>query len=142
VNQTAVEGRGHLGLVGQNLLVIRALRQGSSRPLPPNFKPLLGGMSNLRGFEAGHAIGDTLVAGSAELRMPLTSPLNIGKAGVSAFVDLGTVYNEGERLRRQKFERGIGGSAWVVATVVRLELSVARGLGAGTRVQFGAGVTF
>ena len=99
-------------------------------------------MSNLRGFEAGHAIGDTLVAGSAELRVPLTSPLNFGKLGVSVFVDAGTVYDDGERLGDQRFERSAGGGVWITAAVLRLNLSVARGIGAGTRVQFGAGVTF
>ena len=142
VNRTSLEALGHLGLVGQSLLVVRALREDSDRPLPANFKPLLGGMSNLRGFEAGHAIGDTLVAGSAEVRVPLTSPLNVGKLGVSAFVDVGTVYDKGERLGDQRFERGVGGAVWITAAVFRLDLSVARGIGAGTRVQFGAGVTF
>lgn len=142
VNRTSLEARGHIGLVGQSIVVLRALREDSDRPLPPNFKQLLGGKSNLRGFEAGHAIGDTLVVGSTELRVPLTSPLNLGKIGVSAFVDAGTVYGKGARLGDQRFERGIGGSVWVAAAVLRLDLSVARGLGAGTRVQFGAGVTF
>ena len=32
-------------------------------PLPPYLQPMLGGMANLRGFRAGSAIGDTLVAG-------------------------------------------------------------------------------
>lgn len=142
VNRTSLEAGGHLGLIGQSLLVVRALREDSDRPLPANFKPLLGGMSNLRGFEAGHAIGDTLVAGSAELRVPLTSPFSIGKLGVSAFVDAGTVYDKGERLSNQRFERGVGGVVWITAAVLRLDFSVARGVGAGTRVQFGAGVTF
>ena len=44
-----------------------AQRTDSSRPLPPYLQPLLGGMANLRGFEAGTAVGDTLVAASAEL---------------------------------------------------------------------------
>ena len=63
----------------------------ADRALPPYLKPLLGGMTNLRGFEAGTDAGDTLVAASGELIVPLTSPLGIGKIGVSAFVDTGTV---------------------------------------------------
>jgi hypothetical protein len=142
IARSSLEARGHLGVIGQTVLVLRGQREDSTRPLPPNFKPLLGGTSNLRGFEAGHEIGDTLVAGSAELRVPLTSPLNIGKLGLSAFIDVATIYDKGERLANQHFERGIGGAVWVAATVFRLELSVARGLGRETRVQLAAGVTF
>ena len=142
IARSSLEARGHLGLIGQTVLVLRGQREDSTRPLPPNFKPLLGGTANLRGFEAGHEIGDTLVAGSAELRVPLTSPLNVGKLGLSAFVDVATIYDKGERLANQHFERGIGGAVWVAATVFRLELSVARGLGRETRVQLAAGVTF
>lgn len=140
--RSSLEARGHLGLIGQSVLVLRGQLEDSTRPLPPNFKPLLGGTANLRGFEAGHEIGDTLVAGSAELRVPLTSPLNLGKLGLSAFIDVATIYDKGERLAAQHFERGVGGAVWVAATVFRLELSVARGLGSETRVHLAAGVTF
>src|SRR5205814_316901 len=92
VNRTELDGRGYIGLNGQNVLALRAMRLDSDRPLPPYLQPLLGGMANLRGFSAGSAAGDTLVATSAELIVPLTSPLNVGKVGVSAFVDYGVVY--------------------------------------------------
>ncbi|HXD74277.1 MAG TPA: BamA/TamA family outer membrane protein, partial [Vicinamibacterales bacterium] len=144
-NRTELEGRGYIGLAGQNILVVRALRQDSDVPLPGYLQPMLGGMANLRGFEAGSAIGDTLVAGTAEIRAPLTSPLGIAKAGVSAFVDIGTVYDKGQRLADQHFERGIGGGVWFTAAFLRLSLYVAhgaQGTGAGTRVHFGTSVTF
>ena len=32
---------------------------------------------------------------SAEIVLPLTSPMKLGKFGVSAFIDRGTVYNKG-----------------------------------------------
>ena len=111
-------------------------------PLPPYLQPLLGGMSNLRGFKAGAAAGDTLVAGSVEVRAPLTSPLSIGKFGVNAFVDVGTVYDNGQRLGDQTLRRGIGGGVWFSAAFLRLNLAVAHGIGATTRVHFGAGVSF
>lgn len=140
--RTSIEAQAHIGLIGQSVFAARVLREDSSRSLPPNFKPLLGGMSNLRGFRAGYAAGDTLLAASGELRVPLTSPLDVGKLGVSAFMDLGTAYDKGARLAQQKFERAIGGSIWLVAAALRVDLAVARGLGSGTRVQAGAGVTF
>jgi hemolysin activation/secretion protein len=142
VNRASLETRGYLGLIGQSVLVVRALREDSDRPLPPYLRPLLGGMANLRGFRAGSAAGDTLVAGSAELRLPLTSPLSIGKLGVSAFVDTGAAYDKGQRLADQRLERGVGGSVWFAAAFVRLNLAVAHGIGASTRVHFGTSLTF
>jgi outer membrane protein assembly factor BamA len=142
VHRTSLETIGHLGLFGQNLLVLKARRDDSSADLPPYLESLLGGMANLRGFHAGTAAGETLVAGTAELRVPLTSPLDVGKLGVSAFVDAGAVHRDGERLRSQRFRRGVGGSAWITATVFKIEFSIARGLGSGTRVHFGAAATF
>jgi outer membrane protein assembly factor BamA len=141
VNQMIVDARGYLGLVGQSVLVIRALREDSDAPLPPYLKPILGGMPNLRGFRRGTAVGDTLVAGSVELRLPLTSPLNVGKLGVSAFVDVGTVYDNGGRLEDQHLERAVGGAVWFSAAFVRLNLAVAHGIGGSTRVHFGTGVS-
>ena len=74
--------------------------------------------------------------------MPLTSPLNVGKAGISVFVDAGTVYDEGQRLKDQRLERGFGGGAWFSVAVFRLSLVVAHGAGASTRLHFGTNVTF
>ena len=142
VNLTDLEARGYLGLPGQSILVVRAQRQDSDVPLPPYLKPLLGGMSSLRGFKAGTAIGDTLVAGSIEVRTPLTSPLRTGKFGVNAFVDIGTVYDTGERLGDQTFRQGVGAGVWVSAAFFRMNLVVAHGIGAGTRAHFGTTLTF
>ena len=97
---------------------------------------------DLRGFAAGTAVGDTLVASSVELRLPLTSPLNIGKIGVSAYVDTGTVYNKGQQLSDQTFRNGIGGSLWLSAAFVRANIAVAHGIGSSTRVHVGGSLTF
>jgi outer membrane protein assembly factor BamA len=140
--RTEIDGRGYIGLYRQNILVLRVLRQDSNVPLPPYLQPLLGGMANLRGFRAGSFVGDTLMSGTAEIRAPLTSPLNIAKAGVSAFIDIGTVYDKGQRLADQRFSKGIGGGVWLTAAFFRLNLVVAHGIGAGTRVHFGTAVSF
>jgi hypothetical protein len=142
VDRLQLEGRSYIGLVGQSVLVLRALREDATEPLPPYLQPILGGLANLRGFRAGTAVGDTLVAGSAEVRLPLTSPLSIGKVGVSGFVDTGTVYDKGQRLADQTFKRGIGGSLWFAAAFLRLNIAVAHGIGAGTRVHVGGSLTF
>jgi outer membrane protein assembly factor BamA len=142
VDRTRLEGRGYVGLVGQTVAVVRALREGASGPLPPPFQSLLGGSANLRGFRAGTAAGDTLVTGSLELRIPLSSPLDVGRLGVNAFVDTGTVYAHDERLTDQSFRSGVGGGVWMTATAFHLGLAVARGRGESTRVHFSAGIAY
>jgi len=142
VARTELDGRGYVGLVGQNVLAVRALRTDSNAPLPPYLQPLLGGMANLRGFRAGDAAGDTLVAMSAELFVPLTSALDTAKLGVSVFADRGTVYPDGQRLADQKLREGYGGSVWLTAAVIRFSLAVAHGRGAATRVHFSGTLAF
>ena len=141
-NRTELDARGYVGVFRQNIVAVRVLRHDSDRPLPLYLQPLLGGMANLRGFRAGSAAGDTLFATSAELIVPLTTPLSIGKIGVSAFVDEGTVYSKGQRLADQTLERGVGGSLWFTAAFLRLNIAVAHGLGATTRMHIGGSVTF
>ena len=137
-----IDGRGYVGLLGQSVIAVRAVRQDADRPLPLYLKPLLGGMANLRGFAAGAASGDTLVATSAELLLPLTSPLNIVKTGASAFVDAGTVYDKGARFSDQTLKQGYGGSLWFSAAFLKLSIAVAHGRGSSTRVHVGGNVSF
>ena len=141
-DRTRVDARGYVGLIGQTVLVARAVREDASRPLPPYLKSLLGGWSSLRGFAAGAFIGDTAVSGSLELRIPLTTPLSVGKIGVSAFVDAGKAYDKGIFFDDVKLERGVGGSVWMTIAALKVSFSVARGLGTGTRVNFGGGLSF
>jgi outer membrane protein insertion porin family len=142
VDRTKFDGRAYVGIVGQTVLVVRALREGASGSLPPAFQPLLGGSENLRGFRAGRAAGDTLVVGSLEYRMPLSSALSVGRLGVSVFVDAGTVHAHDERLGDQSLRTSTGGAVWLNATAFHMGLAVARGRGASTRVHFSAGVSY
>jgi hypothetical protein len=142
VNRTELDGRGYLGLIGQAVLAGRVLREDSDRPLPPYLRPELGGLSNLRGFAAGTAVGDTLVSMSAEVILPLTSPIKLLKLGVTAFADRGTVYNKGERFSDQTLLEGYGGSVWFAAAFFRLNIAVAHGKGASTRAHVGGNITF
>ena len=121
----------------------RAARRDSSEPLPPYLQPLLGGMANLRGFKAGTAVGDTLVATSAELIVPLTSPLHVGedrRQRRSPMAARSTTRASGSRIRR--CSEGYGGSVWFSAAFLRLNFAVAHGRGASTRVHFGAAASF
>jgi outer membrane protein assembly factor BamA len=141
-NRYSLEGRGYLGFIGQSVLEGRVLRQDSDRPLPPYLQPQLGGLRTLRGFATGSFVGDTLVAMSAELVVPLTSPLKIWKVGVSTFVDRGTVYDKGERFSDQSLEEGYGAGVWFAAAFLRVNVAVAHGRDASTRVHVGGNVTF
>jgi outer membrane protein assembly factor BamA len=143
VNQKKADVRGYVGLFGQTVLAVRALSITSDRELPRYEHNLLGGGANLRGYDAGYKAGDNLAAASAELRIPLTSPLNVGRFGVKAFVDWGTVYGIGDKLSDQQFDdRGIGAGAYFHLTLVSLALDVARSRSGDTRYHFGMGVTF
>lgn len=136
------EARGYLGLVGQSVLVLRVLRDGADGPLPPYLQPLLGGWSSLRGFEAGTFVGDTLVAGSVELRLPFSSPLRVAKTGLSVFMDAGKAYSRPVVFRDVSAHEGAGIAAWITVAAFRLEIAVAHGSRASTRVNFLGGVGF
>ena len=142
-NQRKADLRGSLGLFHQTVLAVRALSITSDATLPPYEHQLLGGAANLRGYDAGYKAGDNLLATSIELRVPVTSPLSIGRFGVKAFVDWGTVYPVGEQLRDQHLvDRGIGAGAYLHLTVVSISLDVARSRQGDMRYHFGMGVTF
>ena len=102
---TEFEARGYLALYRESVLVVRALREDARGAVLPHLKSILGGERNLRGYRAGSLVGDTLVAGSLELRVPVTSPLRVAKVGVSGFVDTATVYDQGE-LADQRWRNG------------------------------------
>jgi hypothetical protein len=139
--RSEVDANGYVGLVHGTVLALRVVREDFSRPAPEYYKSILGGSSNLRGLRAGYAIGDILTAGSAEVRVPLTSPLRAAHFGISAFMDAGTTYDDGQRLSDQKFSRGVGGGVWMTAPLFRASLMVGRGLGVSTRVHFAVGLT-
>ena len=140
--RTELDASGYIGLPRGSVVALRAVREHFSRPAPAFYKSILGGSANLRGFRAGHAIGDTLVGGSVEVRVPLTSPLRTARFGYSVFYDAATTYDAGQRLRDQKPGQGVGAGIWATAPLFRVSVAVARGLGAGTRAHFGAGLTF
>ena len=141
VNRSEIIVQGHIS-VGRPILVLRVLRDDSDQPLPSYLRPQLGGLSNLRGFPAGFAIGDTLLTGAAELVVPIGTPFRFGTIGVSGFTDAGVVYNKGEQLADQPVRQGVGGTVWFAAAFLRISVAVAHGIGEGTRVTGGGGVSF
>jgi outer membrane protein assembly factor BamA len=141
-NRNTVDVRGYVGLFGPTVLALRGLSVTSDHPLPPYEQSLLGGPSSLRGFDTGYQANDNIAAASAEIRIPLTSPLSIGRFGVKVFADYGTAYAHGEKLGDQQFDLGMGGGAYLHFTLISLGLDVAKGRNADWRFHFGMGVTF
>ena len=140
--RTLVDANGYIGGPGPSTIVVRAYRNGANDPVPAYSKVLLGRDSTLRGVPAGVAAGDSTAAGTIELRVPVSSPLNIAKFGVRGFVDAATVYDAGEHLADQHFDRSIGGGVWVTFTVIRVALDVARDSRGTTRVLLNSGLLF
>jgi outer membrane protein assembly factor BamA len=145
VVRSVTDLRGYIGLFGSTVLALRAATSTAGDSLPRYEQALLGGTATLRGYDVGYRAGDNLAMVSAELRVPLTSPLMMGKFGVKGFVDVGTVYPSGARLADQVFDRGAGGGVFMSWAVLRMGLDVAWPIGAATkkpRWHFGLGVTF
>ncbi len=142
VHRVRLDGEAHVGTFAGSVLALKAFREDVDRPVPAYLRSLLGGWSSLRGFRAGAFTGDTVVAGSAEWLVPLTSPLRVGQFGLSAFVDAGTAYDKGGRLRDQTWHIGYGGSAWLTFTAFRMSVAVAHGRGSGARAHIGGGFAF
>ncbi len=140
--RTRIDANGYLGLIGQSVLAVRAIREDASETMSPYFKSMLGGTANLRGFHAAEFVGDTLVAGSVELRAPFTSPIEVAKTGFRMFADAGTVYDKGQRYKDQTLKQGFGAGLFLSAPVFILNLDVAHGKSSGTRVYFGGGFAF
>jgi outer membrane protein assembly factor BamA len=140
--QLTTDARGYIGLLRSTVLALRGQLVRSDGPLPEAEQPLLGGADTLRGYRAGHRAGDSLAALSAELRVPLTSPLRVSQLGVKGFIDAGTVWNAGTRLADQRFERGVGGGVFLSAAVAIFDLDIAWPQDGKPRVHFSMGVSF
>jgi outer membrane protein assembly factor BamA len=134
--------RGYLGIGGSRVLALRGQLAQSSAPLPFAEQTLLGGSDTLRGYRTGHRAGDNMAAGSLEIRQPLNSPLSVGRFGVKAFIDAGTVWASGGRLGDQQFERGIGGGMYFGAGPFIMDLDIAKPQQGKARAHFGMGVSF
>lgn len=134
--------RGYVGLAGRSVLALRTVHERAADPLPPFEQPLLGGAAVLRGYRAGHRVDDRLAAASAEVRLPLSSPLQAVQAGLAVFADTGTVYEAGSSLGRARFDTGIGAGVFVSAPLFALRVDVARGRGGATRGHVSLGVRF
>lgn len=142
IHRTGLEARGYLALVGQSVLSARVRYDAADHPLPPYARLLLGGAETLRGHRAGAYSGDSRVVSSLELRRPLSSPLSLGRVGVSVFGDAGMVQDRGQPLGDGIFRKGAGAGIFLLTPIFQVSLDVARGIGGGTRVHLSSGLTF
>jgi outer membrane protein assembly factor BamA len=136
------DARLYVGVTRRAIVALRGQFVRSDSPLPQAEQSLLGGYDSLRGYRTGHRAGDSLAAMSAELRVPISSPLRVSQLGVKAFIDAGTVWDAGTRLADQTFERGIGTGVFLGAAVMRLDLDLAWPEDGKPRVHFALGVSF
>jgi outer membrane protein assembly factor BamA len=142
VNRYRLDGRGYKRLYRQAVLAVRTEYDTADAPLPDYEQWLLGG-SSLRGTRAGTFAGDKRLLGSAELRVPFSSPLSTGRLGVTAFMDAGITAPYGQHLSDATTYRSAGGGVFLIVPFISLNLDVAHSLdGYGTRVHFSTGFTF
>jgi outer membrane protein assembly factor BamA len=141
-NRKTADVRAYAGLIRSTVLAVRGLSISSTDPVPAYEQSLLGGGSTLRGYDSGYKANDNLAAVSAELRVPITSPLSIGRFGIKVFADAGAAYASGGKMADQKLESGYGAGAYLHLTILSLSLDVARSEAGDTKFHFGMGVTF
>lgn len=142
VSQRQLDARAFIGLLGQSVLAVRAQYQGASAAVPAYAQPLLGGGGSVRGHRVGVRAGDRLASASAELRLPLNSPMSFGQAGVRLFVDTGAVWDVDAHLRKTGFSRGVGGGVFLGAAFISLQLDLAHDLRGGARLHFATSASF
>jgi outer membrane protein assembly factor BamA len=143
INRYTAEARGYLGVIGQAVLAGRVQYTGADTTLPPYERLLLGGAPTLRGYSTGSFDGDKLLVTSAELRVPITSVISGGTFGVTAFVDAGKIIDHTGRFDDVTWQRGVGGGIFLIASVFRINLDVARGIdNKKTRVHLATGFGF
>ncbi len=142
INRVRVDARAYAGLLGQTVLSVRAHFARADAPLPASERYLLGGAQTLRGYRAGSFAGDTVAGGSIELRVPISSPLSFGHAGVDLFSDAGTALDHGMPLGGARFHSGYGGGVFFLASIFQIKADVARRPGGDLRLHVTSGLNF
>ena len=143
VNRLSADARGYLRTFRQIVVAGRVAYTGADATLPPYERLLLGGSSSVRGFPTGAYDGDRTLVSSAEVRMPITSVLSGAKLGVTVFYDAGRAWDFGTRMEDAVWHRGAGAGLFLIASIVRINLDIARGLrNGGTHVHLSSGFTF
>ena len=136
------DARGYVGLFGGTVAALRAQVSRADAALPLPERALLGGWDSLRGYPAGYRAGDSMLALSAEFRLPLNSPVNRGRFGVKTFIDYGTTWLADQQLRGQTFDRGIGTGVYFGIGPLMTDVAIAWPREGSPRGHFSLGLTF
>jgi hypothetical protein len=72
----------------------------------------------------------------------MTSPLSVGRMGVTLFRDGGAAYPDGERLGRARIHQGAGAGVFLLAPPFRLNADVAYGFDNRWRLHVMTGFAF
>ncbi len=123
------DARGFVGLFGQTVLALRAQHVRAADPLPLFEQSLLGGDYTLRGFKLGYRTGDRLLAGSAEFRVPLSTPRHVTPAWAWPSSPTPAPSTPPTSARVASWDTGVGAGVFLQGPLVGLRLDVARGLG-------------
>ena len=135
--------RGYWRLAGQAVVAARIQYEGADQRLPDYERLLVGGASTLRGTRVGALVGDRALAASAELRVPITSPLSFGRFGVTVFYDAAKAYDAGQRSADVPWSHGTGAGIFMIVPFVKLNFHFAHSLdGDGNRLNLSTGFTF
>lgn len=138
-----LDGRAYKRIYRQNVLALWTRYDTASAPLPDYEERLLDG-TWIRGVNSSLFAGDKRLIWSAEVRSPITTPLNdLGRMGIDVFMDGGAVAPYGSRLADQREVKSAGGGVWVIFTLIQLNFDIAHSLnGEGTSFHFGTGFNF
>ena len=142
VTRFRTDARGYVGLPLASVVIVRVTQSVADDALPGYEQSVLGGEESVRGFRPGYAADDNLLVGSAEWRVPFSSPLSFGKVGAALFIDSGAVYPHGTNFGDADRKTGVGGGLFLNATFFNFKLDAARGLDRGWRFHVLAGVSF
>jgi outer membrane protein assembly factor BamA len=143
INRYTTDARGYLRPYGQAVLAARAQYTTADAALPIYERILVGGSSNLRGFDTGAFDGDKMFGTSVELRAPITSAIHGAKFGLSAFTDAVRVADYGASLKDSDWRRGVGGGVFIVMPLFTVHMGVGHGLdGGGNHFFLSSGFSF
>jgi len=74
--------------------------------------------------------------------VPLSSPLGVTKFGIHFFGDTGAVWDHGIEIGQARFEEGVGGGVFFLASIIKLNLEVGFRSNWGSRLHFTTGLQF
>jgi outer membrane protein assembly factor BamA len=142
IDRYRFDARGFKRLVGQAVIAGRVEYDKASAPLPQYEQWLLGG-SSLRGVKPGAYAGDQRLLWSAELRVPFSSPLSVGRVGFNVFMDGGSTAPFGTDIADEPRHKSGGAGLFLISALLQLNFEVSHSFdGKSNRFHFGTGFSF